>query len=398
MIVAIADDFSGASEIAGIGWRYGLSTEVQLTFDIKSNADLVVIDADTRSQNRAEAINRTKALAEKLKTSVGEVTLFKKVDSVFRGHIVDEINALHKAFHFERVLLLPANPARGRKIISGEYFVNSIPLDQTVFANDPHFPAHSSSVEKIISGKETILPHVHLAQTDKLPIGKLITGDTESKKDIKNYINQTTGNDLCCGGAECFEAYLEKRGYADKNSIGKRNFLWPPYTLIISGSTVKDQFNRDDLKENFFPSLSLPGQWQGEGFILQSEEEAAWHAEVLHSLKENKVVAIPIDHEIKRIKGPENFSTYFTTLVNFISQKIGRQNLHLAITGGATASDIIKNEALSFEVKQEIAPGIVTLVNKSKELFTVKPGSYLWPSEFIKSLINNNEEQTYIRN
>src|SRR5688572_21162651 len=177
MIVAIADDFSGASEIAGIGWRYGLSTEVQLTFDLERNADLMVIDADTRSQNRIEAIEKTNALAEKIKKFSREQTLFKKVDSVFRGHIVDEINTLQKHFHFERVLLLPANPERGRKIISGHYLVNGVPLSQTVFASDPDFPASSSSVEQILSGHQSILPHAHLAQNATLPIGKLITGD-----------------------------------------------------------------------------------------------------------------------------------------------------------------------------------------------------------------------------
>ena len=389
MIVTIADDFSGASEIAGIGWRYGLSTEVQLTFDIESNADLVVIDADTRSQGKIDAIEKINALAKELRNSGHEIALFKKVDSVFRGHIVDEINTLQKHFHFERVLLLPANPARGRKIISGHYLVNGIPLDQTVFASDPHFPASSSSVEQIISGHQTILSHEHLKQNDALPLGKLITGDTGSKEDIKNYINQTNNKDLCCGGAECFEAYLEKKGFVDKSSTNKRTFIWPPYTLIISGSTVKDQFDQHS-NENLFPLLSLPGHWQGEQFILNPVEEATWHAEVLSYLRQHKVIAIAIDHEVKRIKGAGNFSAYFVGLINFISENIGRQNIHLAITGGATASDIIKNEALSFEVKQEIAPGVVTLLSKqSKELFTVKPGSYLWPSEFIKTLLTN---------
>ena len=390
MIVAIADDFSGASEIAGIGWRYGLSTEVQLHFDIESNADLVVIDADTRSQNKVEAIARTNELAEKIKKSGHEVMLFKKVDSVLRGHIVEEINALQKYFHFEKVLLLPANPSRSRKIISGNYFVNGVPLDQTVFARDPDFPAETSSIEQIISGKQTILPHIHLKQNDALPIGKLITGDTESKEDIKNYIKQTNDKDLCCGGAECFEAYLEKKGFIDKTSTIKKHFLWPRYTLIISGSTVKEQFDHGDLKENLFASLSIPGKWQGEEFIFTSQEEKGWHAEVLNFLQQQRVVFVSINHEIKKIKGAGKFSSYFARLVKFISQKIGRQNLHLAITGGATASDIIKIEGHSFQVKQEIAPGIVTLVSKeSKELFTVKPGSYLWPSEFIKTLVNN---------
>ncbi len=391
MIVVIADDFSGASEIAGIGWRYGLSTEVQLEFNPASNANLIVVDADTRSQNSGEAIQRTNDLSKRLKDCGRPIALFKKVDSVFRGYIFDEINTLHKHFHFDRVLLLPANPSRNRKIISGQYIVNDIPLDKTVFASDPHFPASTSFVEKIIAGYQTILPHVHLEQNDTLPIGKLITGDVISREDIKHYVKQTSGADLCCGGAECFEAYLENKGYVKQHNerLNKTDLMWPSYTLIISGSTVREQFGHDDAKENLFPLLSLPGQWKEDEFVLERNDEEAWHREVYDCLHKHNLVAVAVNQEVKRInKASDNFSNYFARLVNYISEKTGKENIHLAITGGETALEIIKNEGLSFKVHQEIAPGIVTLASKQpKKLFTVKPGSYLWPSEFIKSLI-----------
>ena len=58
MLVVLADDFSGAAEIGGIGHRYGLNTEIQLTLDTISTADLVVLDTDTRSLNVTEAYNK----------------------------------------------------------------------------------------------------------------------------------------------------------------------------------------------------------------------------------------------------------------------------------------------------------------------------------------------------
>jgi hypothetical protein len=111
-------------------------------------------------------------------------------------------------------------------------------------------------------------------------------------------------------------------------------------------------------------------------------------------LNQHKVVAIAINQEVKRINtATNNFSNYFTRLVDYISQKLGRENIHLAITGGATALDILKNKGQRLNVKKEIAPGIVTMVNEqSKELFTVKPGSYLWPAPFIKNFIPDNDE------
>ena len=40
MVFVLADDFSGAAEIGGIGHRYGLRTEVQLSLDLNTAADL----------------------------------------------------------------------------------------------------------------------------------------------------------------------------------------------------------------------------------------------------------------------------------------------------------------------------------------------------------------------
>ena len=395
MLVVIADDFSGAAEIGGIGYRYGLNAEIQLKFDSRSTADLIVIDADTRSLTKDEAIEKTGSLVNDLKNS-GKRIAFKKVDSVFRGHIVEEINVLQQHFNYRRVLLLPANPKRGRKIISGQYFVNAVSLNQTVFAKDPHFPTTSSSIEDIINKNSSVLRHIHATPISSLPDSALITGDVSSKEDIKSYIRKIGPDDLCCGAAEFFEAFLENNGYkVKKDETSKRTSLqWPYFSLIISGSTVKDQFEKNEIKTYNLQNLSLPGQWSGDQFILEKEKEEKWQAEVSDLLLQYQVVAISVKHEVKQVNGAaEIFSNHFIRLMHYISEKHGRGNIHFALTGGATASAIISKEGITgLKVKKEIAPGIVTLINEqTRELFTVKPGSYLWPASFAESLINQNK-------
>ena len=51
-----------------------------------------------------------------------------------RGHLIPELNALQDCFNFNRILLMPANPGRGRKIIGGEYLINGVKLHETIFA------------------------------------------------------------------------------------------------------------------------------------------------------------------------------------------------------------------------------------------------------------------------
>ena len=49
MIVVIADDLAGAAEMGGMAWRHGLAAEIQLELDASTDADLIVVDANTRS-------------------------------------------------------------------------------------------------------------------------------------------------------------------------------------------------------------------------------------------------------------------------------------------------------------------------------------------------------------
>ena len=97
MVFVLADDFSGAAEIGGIGHRYGLRTEIQLKLDIDSRADLVVLDTDTRSLTEDEATKKIFDIATALKKWNRPFHLFKKIDSVMRGHLIPELNALHVA-------------------------------------------------------------------------------------------------------------------------------------------------------------------------------------------------------------------------------------------------------------------------------------------------------------
>jgi uncharacterized protein YgbK (DUF1537 family) len=59
--------------------------------------------------------------------------------------------------------------------------------------------------------------------------------------------------------------------------------------------------------------------------------------------------------------------------------------LHLVVEGGATAYAIIQHLGWNvFSIERELAPGIVT-IKHHQDLITLKPGSYLWPTEAFTS-------------
>jgi D-threonate/D-erythronate kinase len=376
MLIVIADDFTGAAEMGGIGYRYGLSTEVQLQPDLSSTADLIVIDADTRSMSEADAVRKTKELADILKKSGKKLTLFKKVDSVMRGYIAIESRIIQQELGYKRVLLLPANPLRGRKIMSGSYYLDGITLDQTIFSADPDFPIGSALVEKVIKPDTAGFTHQHISYKDKLPATSFITGDVETKNDIQHYVEQLNDDDLCAGAAECFEVFLEKLGNKPVNVKAKEENHFP-YTLIINGSTVKRPGEKGLFTKAGIPYSSIP----------DVKEESDWQKSILQQLKEHFAIVVAIDDPLNRDNNrPTIYLDRYVKLVHFIISEIGMEKIHFGLTGGATASAIIRSMGIKrLEVKKEVIPGVVTLQGE-KGLFTVKPGSYEWPASFFDDL------------
>ena len=65
MIIILADDFTGAAEIAGIALRYHLAAELHTTIQPEFDMDVLVIDTDTRScpllKRRSGRVFRLKA-------------------------------------------------------------------------------------------------------------------------------------------------------------------------------------------------------------------------------------------------------------------------------------------------------------------------------------------------
>ena len=392
MVFVLADDFSGAAEIGGIGHRYGLRAEVQLRLDLNTTADMVVLDTNTRSLREDEATKKLFDIGTALKKWNKPFYLFKKIDSVMRGHLIPELDALQDCFNFNRILLMSANPGRGRKVIGGEYLINGVRLHETIFARDPDFPVVSSKIAERIGSYTSTLNHVHIAPSDIPPLGSVVTGDIESKADLRNYVAEVGQDDLCCGAAELFEAFLEHVGFSARpESASGIELSKSEFTLIINGSTVKNQNESDWYNRLNIRQLPLPGNSKDFEFELRQDVANTWFQKVLDTMLTRKVAVVTIDHPVQHNKIlSEKLLKYFVELMEYITRDIALTRIHVCLTGGATASSLIRHFADGkLLVKGEILPGVVSLVMDSggvqQGLFTVKPGSYQWPPKLIES-------------
>ena len=105
MIVVIADDLSGAAELAGAALRHGLSAEVQTAFFSGTDADVVCVDTDSRLLPPAEAALKVAAVARDIDTT-RPAWIFTKCDSVLRGPVLAEAHAVAEAIGRQRITSL----------------------------------------------------------------------------------------------------------------------------------------------------------------------------------------------------------------------------------------------------------------------------------------------------
>ena len=123
-IVMIADDLSGAADCAVSCAVQGLRTVVQLSETASSeSAQVLAIDAATRSI----PADRAAATVERIVTpfqSARPRVLFKKLDSLLRGHIGPELAAMRCGRTPAVIVMAPALPAQGRTTIDGWQCLN----------------------------------------------------------------------------------------------------------------------------------------------------------------------------------------------------------------------------------------------------------------------------------
>jgi len=379
MIVVIADDFTGAAEVAAIGLRYGLSAEVQTETDLKTTADLVVIDTDTRSCTAAEAKSRVRQFITEIQQVVPD-WIYKKVDSVLRGQPVPELEAIIELLPQDRIILIPANPSFGRVIRMGRYFINTKPLHETSFATDPEYPATSSDILELLA-KPRLLHKIAMHHPQQIPAGTLAIGDAASPEDLLEWADCIDEQTFCAGAAEFFNAMLLKRGFTAKPVAQSFESGKEEKTLFVCTST--SAYSKSAIqKARIFniPVCEMPAELF-ETDIPAKQFLEKWTAQTAAALQGNPVVIAAINRPISPSRVlARKLCRHTAAMIHNLLQEVTIEQLYME--GGATASALFKLlKWHRFFPIFELAPGVITMkVEQQPNIrLTIKPGSYPWP-------------------
>ena len=373
----IADDITGAAEIAGIAFEAG--EDVRLVCGCGTvTGETTVIATDTRSMAEADAAAETRRIASSFLISHSSFLIFKKTDSALRGHVVAELCALMEATGYQRAVYLPANPSKGRIIRNGVYYikkasgkgqeVREVPIHETAFSYDPEFPAKTSVLKERFPDAEA---------------KGIIMPDAESEADIRKVIQQyDDGKTIFAGAADLFRATLLQKPISPIGLISPISpiGLISPISLILCGSTQSKPLDLG------IPIAPMPRE------VYDGEQDADyWFQSLTSSLSaqassptkgplSSLILTIPHTHRT----GKET-AVHLRTVMAEMAQRLVSRHCpdHLIIEGGATAWATLQALGWTdFQIKRQIAPGVVQMSATNGTLVTLKPGSYSWGGLF----------------
>lgn len=154
----IADDYTGASDLANTLTRAGLRTVQTIGIPADDLAlpevDAVVVSLKSRSIEAGLAVSRSRAADKWLRGRGAGHVLFKicsTFDSTDAGNIGPVMDALRADSGEGAVLVTPAFPETGRTVYQGNLFVGSVPLNESPLKDHPLNPMHDSNLVRVLA-------------------------------------------------------------------------------------------------------------------------------------------------------------------------------------------------------------------------------------------------------
>ena len=154
----IADDYTGASDLANTLTRCGLRTVQTIGIPADNLAlpdvDAVVVSLKSRSIAADVAVARSRAAEKWLRSRGAGHVLFKicsTFDSTDQGNIGPVMDALRADAAEPIVLVTPAFPETGRTVYQGHLFVGEVSLNESPLKDHPLNPMHDANLVRVLA-------------------------------------------------------------------------------------------------------------------------------------------------------------------------------------------------------------------------------------------------------
>jgi uncharacterized protein YgbK (DUF1537 family) len=219
-LALIADDLTGAADSGVQFVKRGRRTALLLEQGLVGDAEVVVVDTESRADTAGVARDKVHSVASSLRHAR---FIYKKIDSTLRGNLGAELEAVMEALHIDRALVAPAFPLTGRTTVRGRQLLDGQLLEDTAFAHDPLCPVTDSYIPDVLARqmqRQTGLIGLNLvragvkslASTMKTRRESVLVLDATTEGDLLTIARAAVQADLAhltCGSAGLADALAE---------------------------------------------------------------------------------------------------------------------------------------------------------------------------------------------
>jgi uncharacterized protein YgbK (DUF1537 family) len=161
LLGCIADDFTGATDLANTLVRNGMRTiqviGVPDRMEVPADAEAIVVALKSRTAPVGEAVEQSVASCRWLRQAGGRQIYFKycsTFDSTDQGNIGPVADALRTELAADFATICPAFPETGRTMYLGHLFVGDVLLSDSSMRNHPLTPMTDANLVRVL-GRQT---------------------------------------------------------------------------------------------------------------------------------------------------------------------------------------------------------------------------------------------------
>ncbi|WP_027686612.1 3-oxo-tetronate kinase [Rhizobium leguminosarum] len=390
LLGSIADDYTGASDLANTLTKNGLRTVQTVGIPDPSLAlpdvDAVVVSLKIRSVPASDAVAAAASAERWLRQRGAGHVLYKicsTFDSTDAGNIGPVTEALSEAAGGGGVLVTPAFPETGRTVYLGHLFVGGQPLNESPLKDHPLNPMHDANLVRVLTQQSrnavglvdltTIAagPGAVKARLDSLRTAGVtaVIADAIFEHDLETLGEVALETPVSTGASGLglgLARALVRSGRISSGGATTADAIRPVGGLsaIVAGSCSKATLHQLDVAERSMPVLRL----DPERLLAGPDEIAAaisWAGDRI-SAGPVVIAASAAPETVSRLQslyGREASGHAIETATSIIAAELVERGVRrLVVAGGETSGAAVDRLAIpAFLIGPEIAPGVPVL-------------------------------------
>ncbi|CAN7690580.1 3-oxo-tetronate kinase [Rhizobium leguminosarum] len=390
LLGSIADDYTGASDLANTLTKNGLRTVQTVGIPDPSLAlpdvDAVVVSLKIRSIPASDAVTAATSAERWLRQRGAGHVLYKicsTFDSTDAGNIGSVTEALSDAAGGGIVLVTPAFPETGRTVYLGHLFVGGQPLNESPLKDHPLNPMHDANLVRVLTRQSRNAvglldliaiaagPDAVKARLDSLRTAGVtaVIADAIFERDLETLGEVALETPVSTGASGLglgLARALVRSGRISSSGATTADAIRPVGGLsaIVAGSCSKATLHQLDIAERSMPVLRL----DPERLLAGPDEIAAaisWAGDRI-SAGPVVVAASAAPETVSRLQslhGREASGHAIETATSIITAELVERGVRrLVIAGGETSGAAVDRLAIpAFLIGPEIAPGVPVL-------------------------------------